>query len=65
MIIGEFGYISSKPEQVQWFNRFLRYLKNKNIKSWFVASKYYQIRPGLYDINGSQKKRIYIKDYSI
>lgn len=29
VVVGEYGVMMNKPDQVQWFDRFLRYLKNR------------------------------------
>ena len=29
IVVGEFGYMTSKPEQLAWFNRFIAYLKSR------------------------------------
>jgi len=35
VIVGEWGFFSQKPEQVQWANRFVRWLKDHNIHNSF------------------------------
>ena len=35
IIVGEWGFISSQPEQVAWANRFVDYLIQKNIRNTF------------------------------
>jgi len=40
IVVGEFGWMENKPEQVEWAKRFIAYLKRKNIRNtiyWTIA----------------------------
>lgn len=47
-------------------DHYVSFLKNnKNLKGWFIMSKYYCIRPGLYAQKTNSFRKFYIKDYPI
>ena len=43
---------------------YINYIKNNDLKGWFVKNKYFKIRPGLYE-QTTKNRKFYIKDYPI